>query len=233
MCTQLFNPKYNVNINCEFSFVPQQIYLTKYYKDHQLTQTDTMFALMYGLPKIHKIDFPLRPIISLANSPTYMLAKIIADQLRLVFPRTRYSVDNSFIFKKLLNQIKVPPNFVMVSFDAKSLFTNVTLKHVIESIERRSLKILHESNIPPTEIISALKFIYENNYFICKDKIHRQKDSSPVGSPVSPIVADFVLEDLENFCLNALKHLFSPILSISDMLMTFLLLYLKIWWILC
>ena len=29
----------------------------------------------YGLPKIHKANLPLRPIVSFVNSPTYNLSK--------------------------------------------------------------------------------------------------------------------------------------------------------------
>ncbi|CAB0030195.1 unnamed protein product, partial [Trichogramma brassicae] len=42
----------------------------------QLSLSDTSLARAYGLPKIHKKDVPLRPIISLVGSPTYVLAKI-------------------------------------------------------------------------------------------------------------------------------------------------------------
>ena len=107
-----------------------------YIQDHKLTQTDTLLAKLYGLPKIHKIGFTLRPIISLLFTPTYDLAKIISKQLRIVFMRTKYSVDNSFQLKSLLKNIKVPPNYILVSFDARLLFTNITLQHIIETLNK-------------------------------------------------------------------------------------------------
>ena len=50
-------------------------YLRIKYHDYALTLTDTMLAKGYGLPKIHKEGFPVRPIILLINSPAYKLAK--------------------------------------------------------------------------------------------------------------------------------------------------------------
>ena len=54
------------------------------YKVHnnQLTLTNTVLAKCYGLPKIHKEDTPLCPIISLINSLTHFLAKILYDELK-------------------------------------------------------------------------------------------------------------------------------------------------------
>ena len=169
---------------------------------------------MYGFPKTHKENFPMRPIISSINTPTYELARNLSRELKRVFPKTKYSIDNSFELKKLLNNTRVPPNHIMVSFDAKSLFTNVTITHVIETLEKRSSVLSQKSIIPPHEIIRAIQFLYNNNYFTFDNKIFRQKDSSPMGSPISPIVSDFVLEDLETFCLNSLKHIFKPIIYV-------------------
>ena len=40
------------------------------------------FSKAYGLVKIHKVNFPLRPIISTINSPTYELSKFFANFLQ-------------------------------------------------------------------------------------------------------------------------------------------------------
>ena len=50
---------------------------------------------LYGLPKIHKKDVPLRPIISNCNSPTYRLSKYLAKQLSPLlgtFPKAHYLI---------------------------------------------------------------------------------------------------------------------------------------------
>lgn len=38
---------------------------------------------LYGLPKIHKMEVPLRPIVSYINTPTYELSKLVS---RLIKP---------------------------------------------------------------------------------------------------------------------------------------------------
>ncbi|VDP99300.1 unnamed protein product [Trichobilharzia regenti] len=37
------------------------------------------FPNLHGLPKIHKVDNPLHPILSMYHSPTHKLAKCLAD----------------------------------------------------------------------------------------------------------------------------------------------------------
>ncbi|GJQ78610.1 hypothetical protein Trydic_g11718 [Trypoxylus dichotomus] len=41
----------------------------------QVTVTKALPPGLYGLPKIHKRDVPLRPIVSAIGTPTYLLAK--------------------------------------------------------------------------------------------------------------------------------------------------------------
>lgn len=47
-------------------------------------QTDTTLPMFYGLPKIHKTNAPLRPIVSCINSPNHSLAKILYNKLKNV-----------------------------------------------------------------------------------------------------------------------------------------------------
>ena len=46
-----------------------------------LRSTDAIAPRIYGLPKIHKPDWPLRPIVSFINSPLYNLSKFMAKIL--------------------------------------------------------------------------------------------------------------------------------------------------------
>ena len=51
-------------------------------KKAQITLNKTNLSKGYGLIKIHKIDFLLRPIISAINSPVYNLSKFFAKFLQ-------------------------------------------------------------------------------------------------------------------------------------------------------
>ena len=50
---------------------------------------------LYGLPKTHKKNIPLRPIVSNRGSVTYELAKELARFLKPLTGNTIYHVNNS------------------------------------------------------------------------------------------------------------------------------------------
>jgi hypothetical protein len=80
---------------------------------------------MYGLPKIHKPNFPLKPIISAIGTHSYKLAKFLVPLLR-PFSTNTFTINDTFTFVKELRELKINTNdVIMASFDVKSLFTNI------------------------------------------------------------------------------------------------------------
>lgn len=45
----------------------------------KVTRYNAICSRIYGKPKIHKPNAPLRPIVSMIDSPTYHLSKMFAD----------------------------------------------------------------------------------------------------------------------------------------------------------
>ena len=48
-----------------------------------------------------------------------------------------------------------------------------------------------------TEFLNVIKFILNNNYFQFNEKFYHQIFGSAMGNPISPILSDIVMEDLE------------------------------------
>jgi hypothetical protein len=89
---------------------------------------------MYGLPKVHKPNFPLRPIISAIGTHSYKLAKFLVPLLR-PFSTNTFTINDTFTFVKELCELKINTNdVIMASFDVKSLFTNIPLDETIDII---------------------------------------------------------------------------------------------------
>jgi len=57
------------------------------------------------------------------------------------------------------------------------------------------------TNIPKNEILKALKLILELTYFKFIEIIYKQKFGTPMDSPLLPIIAEIVLQDLEKKAL--------------------------------
>ena len=80
-----------------------------YYKLHS---TDATPASLYGLPKIHKENVPLRPIMSAIGSPTYELSKYLANILSPL-QNNKYTVKNSASFVEKIRAVSVDPDEIL------------------------------------------------------------------------------------------------------------------------
>ena len=103
-----------------------------------LLQESSMEQLNYiKLRKNSNInDLPLRPIVSNIGTATYHLAKHLSEVLS-PSRNSEYTIKNTKDFLVQLKKEKIPKDHQMVSFDVKSLFTNVPLEKTIDIILRR------------------------------------------------------------------------------------------------
>ena len=97
----------------------------------------------------------------------------------------------------------------MVSFDVKSLFTNVPLDRTIDIIWKK----IYEKNeivtsITKNEIKEMLILCTENVYFTFECRTYVQTDGVAMGSPLGPVLADIFMIELENWLLpNLVKYI--------------------------
>ena len=96
---------------------------------------------MYGLPKVHKENCPLRPVVSYINTPSYLMAKYFDNILKSV--RNPFSnIKNSLEFFSKIKNKKIPYNHTMVSLDVNSLFTNVPLDRLLLALKKDGITYL-------------------------------------------------------------------------------------------
>ena len=79
----------------------------------------------YSLIKTHKVNYPIRPIVSFIDSPTYETAKFLNKVLSPLTCDVPQKVENSVEVKEHLENITVPEDHTLVSFDVRSLFTSI------------------------------------------------------------------------------------------------------------
>ncbi|XP_072039813.1 uncharacterized protein [Amphiura filiformis] len=122
--------------------------LNRLLREEKISQKDKDFLFptaeivprIYGSPKIHKKDSPLRPIIDYTGSIGYNVSRSLADIISPLVGNTVHHVLNSKQLSEDLNGIIIGDDEYLISHDVVSLFTktpvDLTLKIIRERLEK-------------------------------------------------------------------------------------------------
>jgi len=156
----------------------------------------------YGLPKVHKPTLSLRPIISSINAPNSKLALLLKEILTNAYNTdNEYYVKDSFQFAGFMNEKQLPPNFVVLSLDVVSLYSNIPYSLVTKSINKHWERIKLYTALKLNTFIELLMFIFESTYFKFNNTYYKQILGTPMGATLSPILSQYVMDDLLEDCL--------------------------------
>ena len=168
-------------------------------------------GFLYGLPKIHKLGNPLRPIVSSIGTFNYNLAKYLVPIISLL-TRNQYTIDNSATFVKELIGSSLPQNFIMASFDVESLFTNVPLKETTDIItDRLSIRDFDTCGLKKDQLKKFLNIATSESVFLFNNELYSQVDGVCMGSCLGPTYANAFLCHFENIWLDECPTDFKPI----------------------
>ncbi len=159
-----------------------------------LSSKETSIARAYGLFKIHKTGNSLRMIVSLVGCPTYNLSKWMFNRFKLIVADSEHSIFTSLEFPECIKHISIAPDECMLSFDVVSLFTSISL-----GLARYTIILIlddHGLGLPPAETIDLLYHCL-SNYFQFDSCFYQQIRGTPMGSLISGLIAEAVLQGLE------------------------------------
>ena len=169
-----------------------------------LRSSDGLSPRLYGLPKIHKPGIPLRPRVSFVNSPTYNVSRYLARILSPVVGNTVNTVKNSAHFAEFIRGETLDAHKMLVSFDVVSLFTKIAVDLAIKVAKERlrnDASLGQRTSLPVEDIIELLSFCLNTTYFVFEGTYYQQVFGTAMGSPVSAVIANLVMEDVEQRAL--------------------------------
>ena len=129
----------------------------------------------------------------------------LTDILSPLQNRNGYFVANSLQFSKELSDIEIDDKDVSVSFDVVSLFTAIPVDKACKYIKKKlkqDATLFARTNLDIDYIATLLQFTLSNNYFMFNDRIYKQVHGCAMGSPVSPIVANLCMEEIEESAIS-------------------------------
>ncbi|CAF1226111.1 unnamed protein product, partial [Didymodactylos carnosus] len=166
------------------------------------------FARLYGLPKVHKPNRSIRPILSSIKTFNYGLGLMLAN--RLAHLRSSASmVKDSFEFANTVKSFSGSQlNLRMISFDVKNLFTKVPLAYTIDliidklyekcdlcSISRKKMKCRKCEDTE--DFRTLLRLATSETHFVYNNNLYEQIDGVSIGGPLAGTIADIFMIHLE------------------------------------
>ena len=175
------------------------------YLYNQLYPTAENIPKFYGLPKIHKKDVPLRPIVSSIGSVMYDTAKFLAKIMKPLVGLNSHHIVNSEDFVNKIAELEVPPGQKLVSYDVSSLFTSIPINEAIPVVRAKLESDQSLQDRCPLDIAQLsvlLEMCLSGTYFTFQGEFYKQKKGAAMGSPISPVVANLYMEQFESRALD-------------------------------
>ena len=155
----------------------------------------------YGRVKLHKVDHPVRPVISAVGTATYNASKFLAEIISPLVGHAGYTVRNSKEFVANVAGMEIAPEEIMISFDVEALYTSLPIDRVLKHTQRRleeDRTLSERTDLTVQEILSLLKFCLQSTYFTFREEFYHLTDGVAMGSPISSVVANLFMEVFES-----------------------------------
>ena len=167
----------------------------------------------YLLPKIHKdkSKWPSekmpegRPIVSDTNSESSRVAEYIDHYINPLSVNCFSYIKNSYDFVEQIRHTKVEGDFLLVTADIKSLYTNMNIDRMVETVEE-VLRNNPDPQRPDNELVELLDYTLRNNDFSFGEKQYLQTCGTAMGKRYAPGLARIYLNGWDIKATNDFKY---------------------------
>lgn len=165
-------------------------------------------AKFYGLPKVHKPGFKLRPIMAMIGAPGHTLGKMFNTMLKDIFSVSEHHFRDSFQAKEYFDGVTFPLHYVIKSYDVVSMFSNIPTNMAKEIIMAEQEVFYQRFGIGKLILISIMNFLLDEcTVFTANGKIYHQTRGLPMGGCISPTIARLVMDKVVNHLLESVPNI--------------------------
>ena len=171
-----------------------------------LTTYKPKIPVFYGIPKIHKKNNPLRPIVSQINGPTHKINLYIHELLETSEGEIPYLFKDTTAFLNFIEDYKSTPfsSVILVTMDVTSLYTNIphseAITYILEQYDNTLDKWANYSESVNPVDKDTLKILLEHMLSNCtfefNNKMYKQNYGTPMGAAASVRIANIFMYKL-------------------------------------
>ncbi|UYV62154.1 hypothetical protein LAZ67_1008033 [Cordylochernes scorpioides] len=166
------------------------------------TSNISSIPYIYGLPKTHKPDIPLRPIVAYHLSPALHLARYLSNFLKpLVKAHNIYSIKDSSDFIAKLKNFSQSGSPTMSTFDVTSLFLSLPHSLIFDGLG----SLLNSPSVSYKDqkvVFELFNICLGMNTLEFNGRFFLQIRGSPMGSPLSTTAAEIVMSYLDRWLVS-------------------------------
>ena len=157
---------------------------------------------LYGLPKVHKPNCPIRPILSACSAHNFQLGKALIPLISHL-ATNEYTLNNSKEFATSIQCINNANSLYMCSFDIVSLYTNIPVQESIDLILDTiySNGVQYFKGLEQSDFKKLLDLALKDSYFKFNNALYKQTAGLAMGSAISPLIANVFLNHFETSIL--------------------------------
>jgi len=213
---KLTQPIYTKNIpkiNTILSNMLNEKYINKKQFDYLSGPLDIKNRTFYLLPKIHKKpeSWPQpglmpegRPIVSDVNSETYRISELIDSFINPLATKHETYIKNTYDFIDKIRNFEIGSNYLLVTGDITSLYTNMNIDRSIDCV-KRAFSENPDVARPDQYLIELLELSMKNNDFEFAEKYYLQIMGTAMGKRFAPALANLYLLDFDYKAMNNFK----------------------------
>jgi hypothetical protein len=185
----------------------------KQYEQLCINPNEVKLAHLYYLPKAHKPNTPLRPIVSGLKHPTVKISKFLDKLLRPLFDQMAAettTTSGSEVMKKLneWSKYNIRQDTLLCTMDVVDLYTMIPQTEGVLSIKKmmHHLKLKQIDGLTVETIIRLSRFVMKNNYFSYSGEYYHQIRGGAMGSPLTLTIANCYMYFFERDIVKQIKN---------------------------
>ena len=134
------------------------------------------------------------------------LSKYLTTILKPLTDESRHKLQSTESFVDAIKTVQVPDDYKLVSFEVKSLFTSIPLQLALDGTETATNNSTLQLRLT-NDLMDLLNLCLTSTYFQYNGKHYKQLHGTAMGSPVSVVVAEIVMQNIEKQALATLPYI--------------------------